>query len=128
MKTLGKIIIISAIITSTFAGCQGAEECSGPSCESLNTVDSTDTQKPGVGRFEIEIIGEGQVLVNEEPCTTANGICSYEMPIGSVVSLLGEFDFTSETGEGRQEGRCEANGGCQLVLGRSGVHVVASLE
>ena len=71
----------------------------------------------GLRRFQIEIVGDGQVVVNDEPCTTAKGICTLDVPPGTVIILKGDFGFQSESGGQVQEGRCTWARDCRVTVG-----------
>ena len=130
MKFYKKIPTLAFLVTASLAGCASdAADCFETGCEfSPDTVDSIDPTGIDVSRFRIEIVGEGQVVVDGEPCTTEHGICeSYASP-GAVIVLDGDFFFTNETGEREQAGRCFRERGCRLVLGHDDVRVIADVD
>ena len=128
MNILSKVIVLGALALASVAACDTDAECVGNECRNSNDrEDALGAPSPDFRRFEIEIVGEGTVVVNEETCTTADGICSFEVPMGAVITLAGDFSFSAETANEVQEGRCISKRACQLVL-RHDVHLVADVE
>ncbi len=113
---------------ASLAGCDVTEECTDSECStSSDREDTAGPSSPDFRRFEIEVIGEGRVAIDNQTCTTADGICQFDLPVGSVVSLGGEFSFVAESDDTVQEGRCSGERSCRLVLNQ-GVHLVAEID
>lgn len=113
---------------ASLAGCDVTEECTESECStSSDKQDTAGPSSPDFRRFEIEVIGEGRVAIDNEICTTADGICQFDLPLGTVVTLGGEFSFVAEAGDAEQEGRCDGQRSCRLVLNQ-GVHLVAEID
>ncbi len=124
MKLLRKSIklsLIAASLSLSLAACAASDECNTDSCESFDKADDND--RPGLRDLQIEMVGDGVIFVNEESCTTADGICDYEFPRGSDITIKGDFVFVDDNG---QEQACDLREGCQLSLDHN-MHVVAEL-
>ncbi len=117
-----KLSLIAASLSLSLAACGSAgEECNSDSCESFDKAD--DNSRPGLKDLQIEMVGDGVIFVNEESCTTADGICDYEFPRGTDVTIKGDFVFVDDSG---QEQECNTREGCQFSLDHH-THVIAEL-
>jgi hypothetical protein len=126
MNTSNKFIVLGTLMLAPLGACDtSAEECFAPECQGFD--DKEDALAPDFRRLEVEVVGEGRVSVGDETCTTAQGICSFDVPVGAVVTVTGDFSFTAETDDDFQQGWCSSNRACRLVLGKS-VHLVADLD
>ncbi len=85
----------------------GLGACAGQGLEADHGGDASQSGAPQSGelaRLDIEIIGEGQVMIVEpyvESCTSAEGVCSYYFERGTQVQLEGSFLIVDE--EGREK-------------------------
>ncbi len=110
----------------TLAGCDTSGEPCMSECGSSADKDAPTTN-PNFRRLEIEIVGEGEVAVNEQRCTTSEGICRFDAEVGGTITLVGEFAFTAESGDEVQYGRCTSTRACTVVM-HNDVQLVADVE
>jgi hypothetical protein len=118
MNLFHKFLLLGSLASLSLVACAQDYECADDQCQSdtRSDDDSSDESQPDLVRVEIEVVGDGDVFI-EEPvavrCSGDRGLCSFSYARGTELVFHADGVFTEELG---WEDACEGFESCKITL------------